>query len=129
MKKYLAFIFTVALCSCGAAPDFGHRIRIENNADKAVLYCISKNYPDTVLPIQQPIAKIEKQDWIPYDFPEKPEHYIAKLPGQRMSFFFVDPDSIDKYGWDTVRARYLLLGRKDVSASYIQTHGYVVSFP
>ncbi|MBX2904920.1 MAG: hypothetical protein KF744_02720 [Taibaiella sp.] len=129
MKKHLVLIFAGILSSCGAPPDFVYRIFIENNSDRKIIYWVSENYPDTALPPQNPKYFIERHKSMPYDFPEKVESYIAKLPGQRIQFYFFDWDSVEKYGWDTIRARYDILERKDLSAANINDMGNKVKYP
>lgn len=136
MRRLNRFIFTLlvlagSFSSCKTPPfDHAYFIKIQNNSTKLIEYLASYNYPDTTIPDQQnQLTTISADNFVKADSHDDWGTVLGKIPGKKISIFFFSPDTISKYGWETVRANYNILSRKDYSIQDLNTSNYKITYP
>ena len=94
-----------------------------NNSDHNIGYYFTTggrygtHFPDTLLP--------NTNDWVLYDYSkvnspgllirQEWKVYFSSLPKDTLSVFIFHTDTLNKYTWEEVRDRYLILKRYDLS--------------
>jgi hypothetical protein len=91
------------------------------------------HYPDTNLPIVKPFKRIVRKDKPYYldrqDENGKWEDYIASLPKDTLSIFFMDAKIFTDSTWQTIRDKYLVLKRYDLSAEQLKNLNFTINYP
>ena len=136
MKKnviviYICFACFIICCSC-RHETCHHRITINNNSNKSIYYYNGSQYPDTILTFYSQfksgdVFSIEK-------FSSKDALYNGCIEGilyqfKKISFTLFDAQTIDTTPWDTVRAKYLILKRYDLSLEDLQRMNWTITYP
>lgn len=89
-------------------------------------------YPDTVLPIERtttggPVLP-DKETFI-FIRNVSWEMIFNNLDRDTMSFYIYDVDTLAKYPWETIRERYMILQRYDLSIHDLRKLEYIVYYP
>ncbi|MBK5722861.1 hypothetical protein JGH11_18480 [Dysgonomonas sp. Marseille-P4677] len=122
MKKhfYLAPILLLIIIVLTACPDDDLiSIRLINNSNRNVVAYIGEEglgeptYPDTSLPSKNLTRPVSKDRLGQYLFRKEIER-------TKVCIFFLDQDTITKYGWDKVRDDYMILKRIDIDMQYLR---------
>ena len=75
-------------------------------------------YPDTTLPTQLPLQMIEiepNREYV-YSYTRSTLGDIySEFNADTISYFVISTDTLEKYGWDSIRAGYRILQRYDYS--------------
>lgn len=133
LNRFICTLIVLAgsFSSCKTPPfDHAYRIKIQNNSTKLIGYLASYNYPDTTIPDQQDqLSGVSPNDYTPKDSKEDWGSVLGRAPGKKISIFFFSPDTITKYGWQTVRSNYNILARKDFSIQNLDTSHYTITYP
>jgi hypothetical protein len=91
------------------------------------------HYPDTNLPLLKPFKRLVRKDKPYYldrqDDNGKWEEYIASLPADTLSVFFLDAKVFTDSSWQTIRDKYLVLKRYDLSAEQLKSLNYTINYP
>ena len=145
-KTYLIILITVFFNSCFVDSPNGHyHIPFKNNTTHSIYvypeskeqYLAFPNYQDTIL---QPYYPDPSKDTAHYKTMSKEENNDALF---RMSayeavfgyefdtllIFIFNADTLETYGWDTVRVYYKVEQRYDLSLQDLQDVGFKLSFP
>ena len=135
--KHLKFILLFLLVSilfsstrCSDNKTCHYSIIILNNSNKAIYFNISFRYPDTTLdsnPTFDSSFKIENQS-------QKVDKYGRCLEGDfsytsKIMCFIYDAQTIETTPWDTVKAKYLVLKRYDLSLKDLENINWSVTYP
>jgi len=118
IKTISTILFVISLYRCGETHDI---LYIVNNANHTIGFYLGlggwTSYPDTLLPKTDfPVAKNIKPDKrfsVAMDF--EWEKILSGLPKDTMSVFIFHTDTLNKYTWNEVRDRYMILKRYDLS--------------
>jgi hypothetical protein len=82
------------------------------------------------LPTVKPIKQIVKKNQTTFfDHNLKWEDYISSLPADTLSIFFIDAKIFSNSSWQTIRDKYLILKRYDLSAEQIKNLNYTINYP
>ncbi|NDV79780.1 hypothetical protein [Dysgonomonas sp. 511] len=134
MKKNLLLATGIILMASmfTACPDFeGEYIWLRNNSDLNVVGYVGgedlgePTYPDTLLPSKNLTRHVSKAA-------SAPQYYFRKdIKNSKVCVFFLDNDTIAKYGWDKVRDEYMILKRVDVDEKYLRQKdvNWTVEYP
>ena len=127
---YICFAYFTICCSC-RHENCHHRITINNNSNKSIYY-YDGSYPDTILPYYShfksgDVFNIEK-------FSSKDVLSNGCIEGlfynfKKISFTLFDAQTIDTTPWDTVRVKYLILKRYDLSLEDLQRMNWTITYP
>lgn len=140
MKMIYLLIFTISIFGCEQFPmDKRYRIFLKNNSGvnlqvyKALGDVIdSTAYPDTSLPrklIRRFLEpNIEKQVLI-YDGSGTIESFFERRLKDTLSIFIFNADTLQKYPWDTIRKRYMVLIRYDLSLQDLKNRRSFIEYP
>ncbi len=121
MKNLLLIIGIVLLAAALTAcpDDESEYIRLRNHSELNIVAYIGgedlgePTYPDTLLPsknLTRPVSTISPV-----------QYYFKKdIKNSKVCVFFLDQDTITKYGWDKVRDNYMILKRLDVNEKYLR---------
>jgi len=128
---YICFAYFTICCSC-RHENCHRRITMINNSNKSIYYYYGSQYPDTILPYYSQFKsgdnyKIEKFSSGDVGFRSCVEgkFSIAKT----ISYILFDAQTIDTTPWDTVRAKYLILKRYDLSLEDLQRMNWTITYP
>jgi hypothetical protein len=128
----LIFIFSSA-CESWLAKTYAFKMK--NNSGRAIRFCFAyspseSRYPDTSLPINSAIllplaaqASAVRRSSAPW------QTLIANTPADTLSIYVIAQDTLAKYPWDTIRARYNILQRYDISAQDYENRNEVLEYP
>ncbi|MDH6307243.1 hypothetical protein M2451_004156 [Dysgonomonas sp. PFB1-18] len=109
-------ILIILFTGCPDA-DFDN-IWLKNNSNRNVVVYIGEEglgepvYPDTLLPSinrTKPVYKAISQYLFTKD-----------IKNSKVCIFFLDQDTITKYGWDKIRDDYMILKRYDADENYLR---------
>lgn len=122
MKKNL-FIITVliflTIIHTACPDDDDDFIRLLNKSERNVVAYIGGDdqgepaYPDTLLPSKNLTREVSKTTANQY-------YFKKNIKSSKVCVFFLDNDTISKYGWDKVRDNYMILKRYDVNEEYLR---------
>jgi hypothetical protein len=107
-------------------------IYIINNSPQAIYAYANYILPDTVLPtvkpflIQVPNGKITIGSIYDEDVGD-PE--FKRLKKDRLTVFILSKDTVDKYAWDIVRDKYMILKRYEFNAKELTEMGGEIVYP
>ncbi|MDH6307231.1 hypothetical protein M2451_002464 [Dysgonomonas sp. PFB1-18] len=109
-------LLAITLTSC---PDDDYNgIWLKNGSSRNVVVYIGEEglgepvYPDTLLP------SINRTNPISENFTKI--GFTKDIKNSKVCVFFLDQDTIIKYGWDKVRDDYMILKRYDVDEAYLR---------
>lgn len=105
-------------------------IWVQNNSNSIISYLVGYSYPDTIIPDQyNNLVGVKAMDKGDYQSKKDWDAVFAEKNASKISFFFFSPDTIAKYGWNTVRSNYKVLKRADFTLQELKNGSYTVSFP
>lgn len=121
MKNLLLIIGIVLLAAALTAcpDDESECIWMQNNSHLNVVTYIGEDdlgepaYPDTLLPSKNLTVSVPQGGLRQYFFKKD-------IKNSKVCIFFLDQDTITKYGWDKVRDNYMILKRLDVNEKYLR---------
>lgn len=135
MKHSAVFFFGIILLSatCSNDNDNCHNtITIINNSEKAIYFYSGHGYPDTTIIDYNPydagayylikkksIHKNIKNDCFEYDFNLTP----------KLMYFIYDACILETTPWDTIKAKYIVLKRYDLSLQDLQQMNWTITYP
>ena|SRR5208283_1311273 len=110
--------------------DHDYFIKVQNNTNTSIVYLVSNNYPDTLIPNQyNNLSGIRPHDYTPYTSSEDWTIVFAQTKAGKLSFFFFNIDTLSKYGWQNVISYYRILKRKDVTYQDVENNQWIVTYP
>ena len=140
----LGLIVLTMLYSCRYVEEWieePHGIMIHNATDDTICIYVATGYygesptayPDTVLPLDKVYWKdetisnrIRQNEIAPHSslsslpILDKKMNPIFSLPNDTLSIFFISTDTLNKYGYDMVREKNMILERHDLSMEEIK---------
>lgn len=125
------------LCGCRDYLDKRIAIHIENNSDHSIqtykiLSDISgdKVYPDTSIVRKETGIVVKQKTSADIGFNGNDiQEQFKYFPKDTLSFFVFDADTVAKYPWDSIRSKYLVSARYDLSAQDIINRKYRIEYP
>jgi hypothetical protein len=105
---------------------------VRNNTGTNIYSIYSRDYPDTTFriapkPVEEDLIKshserhlISRTSW---------ESVFNSLPADTLSIFIFDAHLIDNTPWDTVKSKYLILKRYDLSYDDLVRMNWTVIYP
>ena len=89
-------------------------------------------YPDTILPETNRyiVYNMEKElsSGLEHHFPTW-EKYFSLLPRDTLSIYIFHSDTLNKYPWNIVKEKYMILKRYDLSLSDLKQLDFKVPYP
>ncbi|MBN2746841.1 MAG: hypothetical protein JXR34_08950 [Bacteroidales bacterium] len=137
-KTILITIIALALNNCEKnAMDKSDSIEINNNSSYSIGCYFGlggKNgtlYPDTTLPYSDNyiIKEIKPNSKFVYEVGLEWDEIFANIPKDTMCLFFFDTDTLNTYGWSTLRNEYKILKRMDLSLLDIKQLNRTINYP
>ena len=139
MKYFvLSLIFATQTCKQLPFSVLIYRIKATTSSNDSLVCFIEYeanaiHYPDTNLPLVKPFKRLVRKD-IPYYLDRKDENgkweeYIASLPADTLSVFFLDAKVFADSSWQTIRDKYLVLKRFDLSAEQLKNLNFTINYP
>ncbi len=138
-KTYVGLlgILLIATCSnCRMAMDYSYEINLVNNSEHSIGYYFADGgkygtfYPDS-LP--------ETNEWVIYDITKvnRPgleshmawEKFFNTLPHDTLSVFIFHTDTLNKYDWNVIRDKYMILKRYDLSLEDLKQCNFTIAYP
>jgi hypothetical protein len=120
----------ISLTACPRLAEHAFSISVINNSPQLVTYTASLIYPDTTLPLDKNLLRgLPANDTVPYDSHAEWSNVLKGTPGGKISFFFLDLDTVNAYAWDKVRAGNKIIIRKDLTIEDLEKSGYKVTYP
>lgn len=128
---FLALVFLSATCirdnqNCHTM------LEIINNSEKAIYFHPSAGYPDTLTLDYNPSVagdyfKIEKSS-------RKKDVYRSCIEGEflistKIIYFIYDAQTLETTPWDTVKSKYLILKRYDLTLQDLKDMNWTITYP
>jgi len=107
-----------------------YAIMINNKTNNELLVFYQLNYPDTTLQKSRPdVSTIQQRSTglIPSD--KKWDDIIMQNKYQTLSLFFLAGGTFEKYSWDTVRSKYIILKRMEFPLDSLRNLNWTVQYP
>lgn len=123
---YLLFCLFVLFFSTGC-PDEGYYsfyVSNESEQDIAVYAGLGGGgtlYPDTILPSQDWTRLIKKKSIV--------SEALNLTDIETFYYFILSQDTIDKYPWDTIRNKYMILKRYRLDRDKIKRMNWTITYP
>jgi hypothetical protein len=142
VKKIVIVIILSIITSASTCKRFNgwdSRLAINNKSSQPIYYAIGNGYPDTLIPgyppLPNPALSPSDHEVMPFSM-----HGIALngtwesfysdiYPSDKLVFFVFDANTLETTNWDTVRARYRILKRYDLTLDSIRKMNWVLTYP
>lgn len=126
----ITLIFSSSSCKKPLGAKHVHSFWIENKSGLDISYQLGLVYPDTTIPNEESnLLRLEPGSKRPHDYETEIEEFIEQLPGDTLSVFFFDDDTLGRYSFEEIQNNYSILIRKDVSIEDLRRNQFTVSFP
>lgn len=126
--KIAICILSVLLFKTCKFPDEQSFFTITNNTNHSISYYVGESYPDTLivqnkphLRIIQPASSSKDSNWGTW------KERFSKI--EKLSVFIFHTDTLNKYIWEGVADKYMVLKRYDLSLEDLQQLGWSLPFP
>ncbi len=131
MKLFISIFILLSAITCEEVPfDKVYRFWVENKSDKGIVFLVSYNYPDTLIPdTYNKIRGVATGTKTPFDSHDKWEEVFSKLPADTLSIFIFSADTISSYDWQIIRSNYKILKRYDISLDYLNNNKGIITYP
>ena len=132
---YLMFsCLLLANSTCDMVKDEEQKLRINNKSEKAIYISWTRDYPDTsinylVNPTYNPQIKKVEAHSIQREYYSAPTKAFFKYNIDTLSVFIFDAQLLENTPWDTVKARYLILKRYDLSLDDLNKMNWIIAYP
>ena len=137
LKQYssygLLLFIIVPFSSCKDGSPLGaemsYRITIDNSTTKSIFTFYQLNFPDTNLQENTPFYKVALPQSVTYlQSQEKWENVINSNSHNVITIFIMDYDSLQKYGWQTMRSQYKILDRFELTTDSLQKLQWTLTY-
>lgn len=126
MKKIAIYIPLFFLSCKGSSPlERVYTIDVINMASFSIYSGLSYRYPDTSVDINE-LRSINGKDSVTYESKKAWEEKIESIPGKKLIIFIFNRDTVEKYGWEKVKADYRIEKRFELTAEYLSSTDKVV---
>ncbi len=128
MKIVLCVLSIFLLKNC-KFPDEGYFFTITNNANHSISYYIGELYPDTLITQDKPhlLYTLHPRSSYKPSYWDTWEEHFSKI--EKLSIFIFHTDTLDKYTWDEIRDKYMVLKRYDVNFEDFKSVHWQVEYP
>jgi hypothetical protein len=130
--KYIIFFLCIISVGACLPMDKNYSIDIRNNSPKSIYYYGSDEFPDTLLPKSDQylyeIKANENQKILgnPHNWEGTFTEYFPK---DTMIIFFLNPETVHKYSWDTICKHYMIVMRQEYSKDDLKKNNWVIYYP
>jgi hypothetical protein len=109
-------------------------IYVKNNSNKSVYCDLQFNFPDTSLHEYGNDGsfgvEINANSKEKFPMPGSwPDAIISGNSASTATFFFISKDTLDWYGWESVRLYYKILERKEMTVTDLENSNWTVNYP
>jgi hypothetical protein len=122
--------------SCEDPMEKWYTIKIQNNTNKQVFVSAGceryglYSYPDTLLPTSEPsLLSVSPNDYNNLRSPIKWDDIIMKQPENKLSIYFFNADTLEKYEWTDIKHGYKIAERLDLSLEDLQETNWTLTYP
>ena len=106
-----------------------YTILVNNNTNKDLLVFYQLNYPDTTLQQNRPdVTKLLANTIGLLSSEKKWDEIINQNKDSTISFFFLASGTFEKYPWDSVRSKYIILKRMEFPLDSLQNLKWTVRY-
>lgn len=134
-QKNLIFLcLAICLTSCFKDKEEGTKIRVMNNSSDTIYTSFTTNFPDTsFIYMTNPLNNSQFSMIAPNSMQDK--HYGSPSRGifnekiDTLSIFIFDNKILKSQNWDTIKNRYLILERFDLSEYDLEKQNWIVTYP
>jgi hypothetical protein len=107
-------------------------IRLINNEKNAIYYCISYNYPDTIIPVSSELLRIieskETQRAVSSTHPLD-EFFSGRFSSDTLLIFYFNTDTINKYTWNEIRDEHKIIRKNLYSKQDLIDSNWTITYP
>lgn len=135
MKKFvfiILIIFTSICSTCIKHSDvYEYTIWIKNNSNQPISYFVSRAYPDTTLSLDKPyISKLVSQarDFVLTDTERQDIYFRKEFTSDTLLLFIFNPDTINKYDWETIRKGYKIMEKRTYSKTDLEKANWYIYY-
>jgi hypothetical protein len=133
MKTLLFLIITISLTSCFKDKEEDTKIRVMNNSNDTIYMSFTTDFPDTTFihntnPLNNPQISMIAPHCIQDKYYGCPSRGIFSDKIDTLSIFLFDRQVLLRYNWDTIKSRYLILKRFDLSLSDLEKINWIVTY-
>jgi len=130
MKKLIILSIFTVLCSC-LPIDKRFPIWIINTSGYNIYCHVSKNYPDTLLPVSSlNVIIIKNGEKKPIDSNEPwEETFSAQFPSDTLLIYYFNADTFNKYSWEDIRAKHKIFRKNLYSKQDLRNFNWVINYP
>jgi hypothetical protein len=126
-------IIISSFSSCDKLPfvDYFYSLVVENKSTMDVVVNFSnKLYPDTTLSIFKPErTKINSKQGYEFTSMISWDESFKKRKVDTISIYFINSNTLQDQSWDTIRLKYMILERYDLSLKDLQNRNFEIEFP
>jgi hypothetical protein len=131
MKKiFLIICMSILYISCNPkeSNDF---ICIENTTESIIYFCISEDYPDTLLPkTNKYLNLIEPNSIFKLGNPDDWNRDFQNVfPHDTLIIFFFDNNIINNNNWETIYNEYLIKEKRFYSKNELKNKNWTIIYP
>ena len=133
MKKIrnITFFVVVLFLTTGCPMDMDWGLRVVNNSQQTI-YVYAAYLQEDLLPISKPrlIEVLRQQEgWISGSYIN--DEQLKRFSKEQLTMFFLSKDTIDKYNWETVRSKNMVLKLYRFNEQELlgKGNGYQVFYP
>jgi hypothetical protein len=123
VRIFSALLLTTILLS--ACFDKLYTIWIRNNSGEAIYFFESQTYPDTSLPILKPYVG----GTLPNEEGDLNNSSFFFKEVDTLIIFILNPDTFNFYPWDSIRSKYKILKRYEVSELELERNNWRINYP
>jgi len=111
------------------------RLKIKNNSQENIYYDFSYDYPDTSIDHYYPrndpnVYLVKSNSEKKYTSRAKWEAVFgSEIPSDTLLLFIFDSYVLETIPWDTVRKKYLILKRYDLSYDDLERMNWTITYP
>lgn len=131
-KLFISIFILLLAISCKDKVPFDkvYSFWVENKSDKGIVFLVSSNYPDTLIPdTYNKIRGVAAATKAPFDSHDKWEEVFDNLPADTLSVFIFSSDTLQQYDWQTIRNCYNILKRYDLSIYDLEAMNWIITYP
>jgi len=126
----LSLLFIYATC-CRDKKDCHYNVYINNNTDKAIYFNLSASYPDTLFyynpTVEGDICKVNPHKHTNESHNSCVEGYYLQVP--KLIYFIYDAQTLETTPWDTVKKKYMILKRYELTLQDLENMNWTVTYP
>jgi hypothetical protein len=142
MKSKMIILLIVSISfltlsnSCENLMEKWYTIKIQNDSNNRFFVSAGCeryglfSYPDTLLPTSKPsLLSVSPNDYNNLRSMIKWEEIIKEQPENKLSIYFFNADTIDKYEWPEIKTGYKVMKRFDLSLEDFQGMNWTITYP